>query len=106
METSSVFDTKLSLFLNGVRAKIDAHWTSMGYTHGKPAIVTTDGHRYIRIVRDDGVQRSAWGFIDKSNGDVLKAAGWKVPAKHARGNIHHTEFALANCEYTGPKYLR
>jgi hypothetical protein len=27
------------------------------------------------------------GFIDLTNGDILKADGWKAPAKHARGNI-------------------
>jgi hypothetical protein len=27
-------------------------------------------------------------FVDKSNGDILRAATWKAPAKIARGNIY------------------
>ena len=36
-----------------------------------------------RILRD----RSAFAFVDKKTGDVLKPASWSAPAKHARGNI-------------------
>jgi hypothetical protein len=108
----TVFDAKLALFLDGVRAKIDAYWTACGYTHTRPMIETMEGQRYIRIVsadkKADGsyLSRSCWGFIDKTNGDVLKSGGWKAPAKHPRGNIFNTEFALANCQWTGPNYLR
>lgn len=34
-----------------------------------------------------GNQRSVHCFIDKATGDVYKAAGWKAPAPHVRGNI-------------------
>ena len=50
----------------------------------------SDGRRYIRIdsVMDGGQgQRSVYAFIDKMTGDVLRAAGYKGPAKHARGNL-------------------
>ena len=49
------------------------------------------GRKYIRIVSEHklyGGQRSAFCFVEKSTGNVLKCAGWKTPAKHARGNIH------------------
>lgn len=46
------------------------------------------GRKYARLVTQrDGAPRSAMGFIDMTNGDILKADGWKAPAKHARGNI-------------------
>lgn len=67
------------------------------------------GNNYIKIKRDSGV----WGFVamkdiqtkNKSfrEGDLLMAAGWNAPAKHARGNIFEgTE------RYTlyGPVYLK
>jgi hypothetical protein len=46
------------------------------------------GRRYIRIISTYHDQRSCFGFVDATNGDVLKSAGWKAPAKNfARGNI-------------------
>ena len=53
----------------------------------------------------DAAQRSAWAFIDSTNGDVLKPASWKAPAKHARGNIF-AENPVANVSPYGPAYLR
>ncbi len=59
-------------------------------------VVVETGKKYARIVETrevvvDGkkqiAERSAYAFIDLSNGDVLKPDGWKRPAKHARGNI-------------------
>jgi hypothetical protein len=45
------------------------------------------GKKYARVYKQDGAQRSAWGFVDLATGDILFAAGWKAPAKHVRGNI-------------------
>jgi hypothetical protein len=57
---------------------------------------------YIRIVavRPDG--RSAFGWVDKANGDVLKSAGWKRPAKNfARGNIFDDKRGCGRVRWTG-----
>jgi hypothetical protein len=40
------------------------------------------------------------------NGDVLKAASWRAPAKHARGNIFDEYDGLRNMNEYGPAYLR
>ena len=46
------------------------------------------GRNYWRIVANGaGGSRSVYCFLDTRNGDILKAAGWKAPAKHPRGNI-------------------
>ena len=50
------------------------------------------GRRYAKIIRiekRDGKShdRSAFGFVDLTNGNVLKAASWAKPADHARGNV-------------------
>ena len=47
------------------------------------------GKKYVRIVRArvDGTGSSVHCFVDMTNGDVLMAASWRAPAKHARGNI-------------------
>jgi len=56
---------------------------AIGYT-----ISLEIGKRYARIVKADGsgFGRSAYGFVDLTNGDLLKSAGWKGPAKGVRGN--------------------
>jgi len=67
------------------------------------------GKRYFRIVKKtEGQDKtgSAWAFVDSTNGDVLKPAGWKRPAKHARGNIFDMSKGLGWIGPYGPAYLR
>ena len=60
------------------------------------------GPRYIRIVSEDKTSRSSFCFIDKTNGNVLKAAGWKAPAKNfARGNIFDDQHGIGRVRWTG-----
>jgi hypothetical protein len=63
------------------------------------------GSKYIRIVRISYGSRSAYGFINKTNGDFLKSASWKAPAKHPRGNLFNKE-TWANAGPYGFSYLR
>jgi hypothetical protein len=65
---------------------------------GKP-IECEVGKRFIRLVTGDVsnvplkgggfalVNRHVHAFVEIETGDLLKAAGWKAPAKGARGNI-------------------
>lgn len=65
-----------------------------------PAIHAEIGRKYARIVKRernrDGVPSggSVYCFIDLSNGDILKAAGWAAPAKGARGSILNSDFDI------------
>jgi hypothetical protein len=71
------------------------------------AVITTmRGPRYTRVVAERWSQKSVYCFIDNETGDVLKAANWKAPAKHARGNIFDDSNGLAGCSWTGPAYLK
>jgi hypothetical protein len=49
------------------------------------------GGRFIRLVQYHNPETLTGAyvhaFVDKTNGDLLKAAGWKAPAKGARGNL-------------------
>lgn len=47
-----------------------------------------------------------WGFIDLSNGDILKAESWSKPAKHARGNIFADDYGMSGVGQYGPNYLK
>ena len=64
-----------------------------------------EGGRYVRITKEEGVSRAAWGFVDKTNGDVLKPAGWSAPAKGARANIFD-QSSWRNVGAYGPAYVR
>ena len=62
----------------------------------------TQGSRYIKIIRGT----SAHCFVDRTNGDVLKAASWRAPAKHARGNIFAHDNGLDRVGPYGAAYLK
>lgn len=74
--------------------------------------VETGEKKYVRVVTISGGQTSVWGFIVNTHadpkfkyGDILKAAGWKAPAKNkARGNVVDGDFSWVN--WTSPAYLR
>lgn len=67
------------------------------------------GKKFIKIVAIDsglGAGKSAWAFVDTTNGDVLKPAGWSAPAKGARGNIFDKDGGLGSISAYGPAYKR
>lgn len=106
--TADQFDYALSNFVVGCLDIANAHREKHFPNLPRVTLETMPGKRYIRIVRSDesGVQRSVHCFIDTTNGDVLKAAGWKAPAKHARGNIFDEQNGLGKMGEYGPAYLR
>lgn len=67
------------------------------------------GNKFIRL----WTGTTCWGFISRvdgdlkgapiKKGDLLKAATWKAPAKHARGNI--IDGTAQYSEY-GPSYIK
>jgi hypothetical protein len=113
MNTKS-FDDALTDFINAIQARDDARMQkdfAILCVNGRANKFYADpnGRKYIRIVREDvkpGAQgRSVHCFVDASNGDILKADGWKKPAKHARGNIFNAN-PLEGMDDYGAKYLR
>lgn len=69
-----------------------------------PPLSIEEGKRYARIVKGEGMHRSVYCFVDMSTGDVYKAASWKKPAKHVRGNISNDPSAFMTGY--GAAYLR
>ncbi len=64
------------------------------------------GRKYARVFKEEkGGGRSAYCFVDRKTGDVLKSASWKGPAKGARGNIYASD-PLAGVGMYGAAYLR
>jgi hypothetical protein len=63
-----------------------------------------DGGRYVHsfIVRKGGTTKSL-GTVKQ--GDVMKAATWKQPAKHVRGTIFSDKFEDYGISEYGANYL-
>lgn len=104
MEQAS-YEQALKRFLELLQQR-ETEYIKKNYQNLKPATFSVDsGKVYDRIVRNNGVQRSAYCFIRKSDGAILKAAGWKAPAKHERGNIYAST-PLGGTNPYGADYLR
>ena len=101
-----VTDDELQDFRVALEDKIRAEHRQLYPSLPLPDISFMRGPRYTRIVKSEGAHsRSAYGFIDMQNGDLLKSAGWKAPAKHARGNLRGAD-PLQGCNRHGMAYLR
>lgn len=103
-------------FLNGVDEKFNeafSNWmegankiVQEGYKDSpnlNPYLNYMDGKKFVRVTKE-GIQTSAFCFIDKTNGDVLKAAGWKAPARGARGNLFDSKGGLGRITPYGTEY--
>jgi len=98
------FDKAFDKFMGHVNAVFDKYWKDNGFTHTKSSFEVVEGRRYTKVVRNDVSQKSVHLFVDKTNGDVLKAASWKSPAKGARGNIFNKDNGLDSLTPHGAKY--
>lgn len=107
------FTEALVAFCNGVHAIRLKENERSGFTHQKEVdVIFNEGNRYFKILYrtqwasgDAEIQEHIHCFVDKDNGDILKAATWRAPAKHARGNIFN-ENCLKNISSYGAPYLR
>ena len=71
-----------------------------------PKLTIERGNKNVRIVSNDqSGSRSVFCFVRIADGAILKAAGWKAPAKHARGSIYVNAGQDALTPY-GAAYLR
>ncbi len=101
------FGTQLEVFLAWARQVVEAYYKKNFPKSTVPTLDIDDGKRYVRIWKSDGPSsRSAWGFIDKTNGNILKADGWKRPAPQKRGNIFERENWSKWVSPYGPAYLK
>jgi len=90
--------------------KIEVIFNEGALQAGAYGVDITEGPRYLRVARVNrahnvGLTRSVYLFIDRQNGDLLKASGWSAPAKGARGNLHQPD-ALRTATPYGFGYRR
>ena len=81
------FDEALDNFVNVVQQMINDHYRNDLPNLKTPTITVDRGNRYTKIVVNGEHQKRVYCFIDK-NGDILKSASWRAPAKGVRGNIY------------------
>ena len=82
-------DDGITEYMDRIRVLLDTDYQQ--YSNLDAPIVTYQmGRKYCRIVlckAHDVKQRRVHSFVDLTNGDILYAASWKAPAKHARGSV-------------------
>ena len=94
-------------FIDEVNKKRGEYYSKIGMDKETDLVIEI-GNKFIRLWQGS----SCWGFISRvdgdlkgspiKKGDLLKAASWKSPAKHARGNIMD---GSAKYGVYGPEYL-
>ena len=105
------FELALTNFVSGAQAIIDKEYNSNDVFNRKLSI-DPKGKKYKRIVVKDHDKEgnplnhsgSVFCFINMENGDVLKAAGWKSPAKGARSNINNDVNGVDGVNEYGANY--
>jgi len=101
METTTQdFDTALNTFMLAVSADIKKYAESFDADHMNYSDVVGEGYfgpvylaggrKYIRLATKSSGSGSVYCFVNASTGAILKAAGWKTPAKGERGNVFDT----------------
>lgn len=105
------FDAALQNFAVLLQAMFDETCKDMAHIE-RTTVRLDKGKRYVRIVNHktsvstgECCGSSAYGFIDTTNGDILKSESWKSPAKHARGSIYDAN-PIACCGRYSIAYLR
>ena len=74
--------------------------------------IVTSGTRYVKVFKTEkndkerGRNGCIFAFIDRTNGDILKPATYKAPAKHARGNVFDADYGISRTGAYGPNYLK
>jgi hypothetical protein len=98
---------RIGRFVFNVNLRLVEYHSGDGMSYrDRVTLPTRHGKKFARIVcpcvsGGSGV----FCFIDLRNGDILKAASWKAPAKHARGSVLADDYGLSAVGPYGPKYL-
>jgi hypothetical protein len=76
-------------YVNAIRKAQDDHWKEMNFSIPKDEYSVTEGKRFWKIVSKGPGQQygSVHCFVERSTGDIYKAATFNSPAKGVRGNI-------------------
>ena len=113
-DTKQMYDMGINNLLKGI-ADSYANWNKAldspntdRVNHFRDGLKIKPGRKFDKVIENNRV----WGFVAKTDGvhkgiphkkgDVFKAAGWRAPAKWARGSIFSSDKFYT---WTGPNYL-
>lgn len=99
--TQDTLVVRIFKYMAVINEVYDEYTKSHGFPSGK--CEAEFGRRYVKILLD----RHVHTFIDTNNGDILKAATYKAPAKNGvRGNIYAEDLGRSVIDHYGAKYLK
>ena len=104
MPSTNDFIAALNAFVTATENRIKAKNERMGYK-ASVKLTYVAGRKNVKIVTNELGGRSVFCFVRIEDGAILKAAGWKAPAKGVRGSIYVNNGQDAVTEY-GANYLR
>jgi hypothetical protein len=106
MFTKEAFDKAVAGYVAGAQDIINKHYATNFSILTPPTLLVSIGKRFVKIIAKEQNSSRVYAFLDSTNGDILKPASWKAPAKHARGNVFDADFGLSRTTAYGPEYLK
>ena len=91
MEKTAVTNEQLAEFVTVVQGVVNAYMAKEYPTLPRRVITVDLGRRYARIVQTASGSGNVYCFVDLTNGDIRKAASWKIPARGVCGSVHDLE---------------
>ena len=88
-------------FVAKLQVKLTEYYTKKFPTLTEGKLEVKFGRRYAKL----STQSSVYCFVDMTSGDVLKAATWRAPAKHARGNLFAPDGGMGCMGPYGAAYM-
>jgi hypothetical protein len=87
---------RLSSLVARIDEKLAAYYAAKYDYVEAPELNVHMGRRYAKVVRTGaGRGESVYFFVDLTNGDLLKAATYKAPAKGARASLFDDDLGIS-----------
>jgi len=100
-------------FTDRVDAMLKKNYETMGYDFAVPGVIVKFGRKNAKLISTEihkgtteQTQRSVFCFVEMATGNILKAASWNAPAKHARGNITNEFGGMTSVGPYGANYMK
>ena len=99
------FSGAFNAFVKAYSDKLEAH-DKKSFPDLDPRMVGVDeGSKYMKVWVSSYNSKSVYCFVNRENGDILKAASWKAPAKGKRSNIFDADNGLSGMGPYGAVHL-
>ena len=100
---NSDFATALIGYKDAILADYAKFLKDLDELENKFAVEFAEGSKYVKIISiSAGGSRSVHSFVEKSTGNILKAASWAAPARNfTRGNVYITSSYEKRVRWTG-----